>query len=158
MLGISKFSYEALVKEPIVQNLISLMELLSPKTVIMKFAKAENKAFTTVPANISLVDVILPLCEAMTTTRNVAMIAPKKEPIEVKEINPKAIVSVAPNVAPEETPRIYGSAIGLFTVACMATPHRESPAPARRPNNTLGTLPFHIMAILALESPSYSWG
>lgn len=57
MLGISKFSYEALVKEPIVQNLISLMELLSPKTVIMKFAKAENKAFTTVPANISLVDV-----------------------------------------------------------------------------------------------------
>lgn len=158
MLGISNVSYEAPVSEPIVQNLMSLIELLSPKTAIMKFEKAENKALTTVPANMSLVEVIFPLCEAIKTTKNVAMIAPKKEPSEVKETKPKAIVNVAPKVAPEETPSMYGSAIGLLTVACMIVPQTAKPAPAKIPNKTLGTLIFQIMAIIDLEIPSYNSG
>lgn len=158
ILGKRRFSYEAPVKEPIVQNLISEMELLSEKTEIIKLEKAVNKAFTTVPARINLVEVIFPPCEAIMTTKNVAIMAPKNEPIDVKESKPKDIVSVAPNVAPEETPRIYGSAIGLLTVDCITAPHKARPAPAITPKRTLGTRIFQTMLMVDFFKSEYISG
>lgn len=40
---------------------------------------------------------------------------------------------VAPSVAPADTPRIYGSAIGFWTTACITQPQRARPLPARKP-------------------------
>lgn len=39
------------------------------------------------------------------------------------------IATVAPSDAPEDTPRIYGSASGFFTIACITTPQTERPIP-----------------------------
>ena len=54
--------------------------------------------------------------------------------------SPITISRVAPNVAPDDTPRIYGSDIGLLTVACITHPHNASPAPVNKPRRTLGNL------------------
>ena len=52
--------------------------------------------------------------------------SPKKAP------TPSMIATVAPSDAPEDTPRIYGSASGFFTIACITTPQTERPSPPQR--------------------------
>ena len=48
-------------------------------------------------------------------TITVAITAPTNAPPETNVPSPITISRVAPNVAPDETPRIYGSDIGLLT-------------------------------------------
>ena len=61
---------------------------------------------------------------------------------------PRKIATVAPRDAPEEIPRIYGSAIGFFTMACITTPATARPMPTavarrirgRRINHTISDM------------------
>ncbi len=54
------------------------------------------------------------------------------------EKTPNNIPKVAVAEAPEDTPRIKGSARWLRTKACMATPVMAKEAPTIIPNNTRG--------------------
>ena len=145
----------ALASEPIVQNLIVIMLSALAPTEIIKLENAVNNALTTVPARISLVVVILPCPAAIPRTITVAITAPTNAPPETNVPSPITISRVAPNVAPDETPRIYGSDIGLLTVACITHPHNASPAPANKPRRTLGNLIFQTIAIIALLNELY---
>lgn len=51
---------------------------------------------------------------------------------------PSTITKTAPTLAPEETPRMYGSASGLRTVTCISAPASASPAPASAARSVLG--------------------
>ena len=47
---------------------------------------------------------------------------------------------VAPKLAPDDTPVVYGSASGFIRVLCMTTPATASPMPASTPMISLGIL------------------
>ena len=82
-----------------VQNLMVItLSALAPIEII-KFEKAKNRAFTTVPDKIKLEVVILPCIDAMRRTATVAKIAPRKEPRPIITLNPRIILKVAPKVA-----------------------------------------------------------
>ena len=56
------------------------------------------------------------------------------------------IEKVAPREAPEEMPRIYGSASGFWTVACITTPHTASVTPMTAAMMTRGVRTFHTIS------------
>lgn len=51
---------------------------------------------------------------------------------------PSITATVAPRDAPEEMPRMYGSASGFFTMACMTTPLMDSPTPTAAASTSRG--------------------
>lgn len=62
-----------------------------------------------------------------------------------KEKAPKSIPRVAKAAAPEETPRMNGSARLLRTSACMVTPHTAREAPTTKPRQTRGNRRLRMM-------------
>ena len=58
----------------------------------------------------------------------------------------KKIAIVAPREAPDDTPKIYGSANGFCTIACITTPLIAKPAPANITNNIRGILINQIIS------------
>ncbi len=59
---------------------------------------------------------------------------------------PKIITATAPADAPDEIPKIYGSAMGFLVIHCINTPEIASPPPVIAESNTLGTLISQIIA------------
>ncbi|MNN65741.1 hypothetical protein D3C81_1812660 [compost metagenome] len=56
------------------------------------------------------------------------------------------MAKVAPKEAPEEIPRIYGSASGFCTAACIMVPHRVSPMPMSMAISTRGKRIFQMIS------------
>ena len=144
-------AHVALASDPIVQNLMVIILSEFAPIDMIKFENALNKAFTTAPESIRLVVVIFLPMDAINITMAVDITEPKNAPIPVIDLRPSIIKNVAPNVAPAEIPRIYGSEIGLFTVVCITVPQSASPAPTISPIITLGILIFHTMAIVDFD-------
>ena len=147
-IGKAISDHEALASGPIVQNLIVIILSEFAPIEIIKLENALNRALTTAPDNIKLVVVNYFPIEAIKRTTTVEITEPKKAPIPVKDFKPSIIKKVAPKVAPEEIPSIYGSEIGLFTVVCITEPQIANPAPTIMPIITLGTLIFQTIAII----------
>ena len=105
------------------------------------------------PVNTNLIDVILPPMFAIAMTANDTVIAPTNapKPTEVarKTPTPSKIDSVAPRDAPDEIPRIYGSANGFFTIACITTPTTASPIPTPTPSMIRGRRITHTISCTA---------
>ena len=59
---------------------------------------------------------------------------------------PNKTAAVAPKEAPEEIPRIYGSANGFFTIACITTPQTDKPAPTQIAKTILGIRKSQIIS------------
>ena len=81
-------------------------------------------------------------------TRLVAMSAPRNAPNDtayapIMENMPSTIAHAAPAPAPEDTPRMYGSASALRVMVCMASPTSASPAPVQIANSVRGRRMFH---------------
>ena len=53
-------------------------------------------------------------------------------------VRPMVIAMVAPKLAPEDIPVVYGSARGFFRTLCMTHPHAASPAPVAIPTTMRG--------------------
>ena len=73
---------------------------------MIKLEKAIKRAFITVPDKIRLFVVIFPCMDAIKRTTADARMAPIKAPVPVMDLSPKIMLSVAPNVAPAEIPKI----------------------------------------------------
>jgi hypothetical protein len=58
----------------------------------------------------------------------------------------------APTAAPDDTPIMYGSAIGFLKTPCIAVPETARAAPTRTAKNILGNLIFRTMALWMEES------
>jgi hypothetical protein len=56
------------------------------------------------------------------------------------------MLAVAPSVAPLDTPRIYGSAIGFLQMACITQPTTESPIPTNTARMVRGSRICQIMS------------
>ncbi len=69
---------------------------------------------------------------------------PRWRPRSAEE--PSAMANVAPRDAPDDIPRMYGSARGFWTVACIMTPASASAMPTVPARNTRGDLMFHTMS------------
>ncbi|NYC00592.1 hypothetical protein BCM20_000547 [Clostridium beijerinckii] len=128
-----------------VQNLILCILSALLAMEIMKLDKALHKALITVPESTNLAEDILLPKEESNRTKTEAPKAPKNAqnatPLIDKKLNepiPSIREKVAPKDAPEEIPRIYGSAKGFWTVACITVPHTASPAPTAIASKTLG--------------------
>ena len=59
---------------------------------------------------------------------------------------PRRTAEVAPREAPADMPRMYGSASGFFTIACMMTPQVASPAPMMAASRRRGRRSSHTMS------------
>ena len=59
------------------------------------------------------------------------------------------MATVAPVDAPDEIPKIYGSARGFLTMACIMTPLTASPAPTRAAKMTRGIRNIHTISFKA---------
>ena len=59
---------------------------------------------------------------------------------------PRRTAEVAPRDAPAEMPRMYGSASGFFTIACMMTPQVARPAPMIAASRRRGSRSSHTMS------------
>ena len=112
---------------------------------IIKLEIELNIELMTVPERTNLIDVILPPILERISTSTVANKAPKNalkdKPIcENRPTAPKPtiIAKVAPKEAPEEIPKIYGSANGFWTTACMIVPQIARPQPIKIADNTRG--------------------
>ena len=127
------FFHPARVSEPIVQNLMDIIPSESPATAMIKLENAVSSALTIMPERISLTEVVLPSADERANTRKQAPPAPTKAQKPEITPSPKKSEPVAPSVAPADTPRIYGSAIGFWTTACITQPQSASPLPARKP-------------------------
>ena len=81
--------------------------------------------------------------------------APRKAP------SPKKIAQVAPSDAPDETPKIYGSAKGFFTTACMIIPESVKPMPTQAARIIRGirsiqtTSTRSLLISVAAKSPAF---
>ncbi len=136
---------------------------------ITKLEKAEHTELKAIPARINLTESACPLTFARIITPAAAARAPKNAIIPIELLpktapTPARTASVAPSDAPDEIPRIYGSARGFFTIACITTPHTDSPMPAptakiirgRRINHTTScTAPFPNAANFSMRNTSY---
>ena len=69
--------------------------------------------------------------------------SPKAMPTPIK------IATVAPVDAPDEIPKIYGSASGFLTMACIMTPLTASPAPTKAAKITRGIRNIHTISFKA---------
>src|SRR5690606_12053994 len=67
---------------------------------------------------------------------------------------PKKSVTTAPTEAPDDTPRVYGSASGFFSNPWKAAPAIASDAPTSPANKTRGIRIFHriLEAVVSDES------
>ena len=95
---------------------------------------AKNTAIAT-PDRISVSTGILFPVRAMKNTKNAASIAPANAPtckLPAKTTAPSTTAREAPMAAPDDMPRMYGSAIGFLNTACAATPATASDAPTSR--------------------------
>lgn len=110
---------------------------------IRKLVAAESAYPTVTPASSSRVEVSRPPTLAMSSTAPVAASAPRNA-VPVSELEPRPtpkpnrIAAAAPVEAPEDTPRMNGSASTLRTRAWSATPLTASPAPTIAPSKTRG--------------------
>ena len=85
--------------------------------VMMKLERAVNRAFKIMPERTSFDDVICPPVDASNKTPIVAIVEPINENSGTEEIPttctapaPSMMAQVAPHEAPDEMPKIYGSA------------------------------------------------
>ena len=62
-------------------------------------------------------------------------------------VTPKAMAMTAPKEAPEDTPRVEPSAKGFLRSPCMAAPQRDSAAPVKATQRTLGRRTDRIMDV-----------
>ena len=62
--------------------------------------------------------------------------------------NPSIIANVAPSDAPDDIPKIYGSARGFFTIACITTPLILNAIPIAIANTTRGNLIIHTTSCI----------
>ena len=111
------FPQLARAKEPMVQNFKSIMPSALAAIVIMKLERAVNRAFKIMPERTSFDDVICPPVDASNKTPIVAIVEPINENSGTEEIPttctapaPSMMAQVAPHEAPDEMPKIYGSA------------------------------------------------
>lgn len=111
------------------------------------FDKAPQIFDITTPAKIIREVVTLPPIPERKNTINATKKDPKnpqkvtlvfaKTPVNTVEA-PTIIENVAPKDAPEERPRMYGSANGFCTVACIITPDKAKLIPTTQPISTRG--------------------
>lgn len=66
-------------------------------------------------------------------------------PRDVPMENPMTMAMVAPKSAPDDIPKVYGDANGLFIRFWTAVPHIANVAPAMHAISTLGSLTSHTM-------------
>ena len=100
-----------------VQNFRSIMPSALAAIVMMKLDSAVNRAFKIMPERTSFDDVIWPPVDASNKTPIVAIVEPINENNGTEEIPttctapaPSMMAQVAPHEAPDEMPKIYGSA------------------------------------------------
>ena len=119
---------------------------------MITFVSAEKRADRDMPTRTILVVLIFAPLLPKTKTRIDVRSAPKKAPsasgsCPIKGIFPIRSDSTAPVEAPDEIPRIYGSARGFLVSACIMIPASASPAPVKPATRTLGNRSFHTMLI-----------
>ena len=136
---------------PINQYIIVCILSVSFEKYIIKLVNALKTAFKAVPAKISLIEVALPPMLDNSKTKTLAEKAPIKADTPIKfspKIFPKPniIALAAPKEAPEETPKIYGSAKGFFTMACITVPQTANPAPIQTASIILGKRNSHTIS------------
>ncbi len=154
MRGNSTLAHVAAPNEPRIQNVMDCICSASAKTVMMRLENAPNRQLMIVPDSTSLTVVVRPPAEDSARTA----IADANEPMNAKiasaalsetagimVIAPNPMAKVAPNDAPEDIPRMYGSASGFWTVACMTTPARARAPPTIAAITMRGALILHTM-------------
>ena len=110
-------------------------------------AKLENAPQTTEsaePASSNLTAVARPPRLAKNTTAKETTRAPTKAMAPTERAphaapTPNNAARVAPSEAPDEMPRMYGSASGFLTMACITTPQRPRAAPTAAPSTSRGS-------------------
>ena len=117
----------------------------------MKLEKALQTALSAMPESSSLTGLECPPTPERTRTPMETAKAPPAaaSPMKFsprKAPSPNMIAAVAPSDAPEEMPKMYGSASGFFTIACMMTPQTESPMPVSTASTMRGRRSSQMMS------------
>src|ERR1700679_2367400 len=89
-----------------------------------------------------------PQLRAITTEK--AASAPTKAPAQsapVPLLLRVTMTMTAPTDAPDDVPRMYGSASGLASTACITVPANASPAPQSAANTARGSRRSHTMLL-----------
>ena len=126
------------------------MPSLSFARYTTKLEKELHTALNARPPRINLTELGRPpRLEINNTPKEIAMapikaITPTKFSPNITP-TPNKIATVAPRDAPDEIPRIYGSANGFLTIACMITPDTARPAPIIAAISKRGILSSHII-------------
>ena len=68
---------------------------------------------------------------------------------------PKKSVITAPTEAPDDTPRVYGSASGFFSSPWKAAPEIASDAPTSPASTTRGIRIFHKIFVAVASAPAF---
>ena len=117
----------------------------------MKLENAPQTADKAIPPKSSFTELLRPPRLEINSTPSDIAKAPINAAIPTK-FSPQAtpmpsrIAAVAPSDAPEEIPKIYGSAKGFFTTACIITPQAESPIPTSAASTKRGRRSSQIMS------------
>ena len=114
---------------------------------------APNRYMIAMPAMIIIVGVadlillIMTIMEVGMSAKTNALATIPAPPMET----PRIMASVAPRVAPAETPVVNGSARGFFRVLCMQAPATARPAPAMIPAAILGMRRSNMTSSLVIS-------
>ena len=130
--------------EPSIQNITEREPSAESEEKMSRFVTAVSAYPTATPESNRRSEVTRPPLRAMTKTSSAAPSAPRKASSDCAYSPsaapiPKRIAAAAPVEAPPETPRMYGSASMLRTIACSAAPLIARHAPTAAPISTLGT-------------------
>ena len=126
------------------------MPSLSSAKYTTKLEKELHTALNAKPPKINFTELGRPpRLEINNTPKEIAMapikaITPTKFSPNITP-TPNRMATVAPRDAPEEIPKIYGSAKGFLTMACMITPDTARPAPIMAAINRRGIRNSHII-------------
>src|SRR5699024_7656515 len=130
--------------EPSIQNITEREPSAESEEKMSRFVTAVSAYPTATPESSRRSEVTRPPLRAMTKTSSAAPSAPRKASSDCAYSPsaapiPKRIAAAAPVEAPPETPRMYGSASRLRTIACSAAPLIARQAPTAAPISTRGT-------------------
>lgn len=129
---------------PIIQKII--LSILSLFNIINKDTKLDKKRFTEIPIRRMLVFENIDLKFAILKTIIDVINEPINANIEILpnprkfELMPVIMAMVAPKIAPDEIPIIYGSTKGFLKIDCNEAPEADNPKPIKIPSKILGIL------------------
>ena len=153
---------------PIIQYAIVCIPSLLLAKYTIKLENAPHTADSAIPARSSFIEFDRPPRFEIKSTASEITKAPIKAAIPTKfgpsaAPTPRRIAEVAPSDAPEEIPRMYGSARGFFTIACMMTPQDASPAPTSAARTSRGRRRSHTISwtgpcpVASIGIPLVNW-